>query len=695
MPYGYKFADWDITGTVGSIRVEVKMKQAEFNLLYKAHKEGSIIPQKADGKTGCDLEQVSETIAQLEEKGWLNNGCITGQGYEKLEEYKVDNAIIMAAGFGIRSLPLSRIVPKGLFEVKGEALIERQIRQLKEAGIEQIIVVVGYLKEKFDYLKEKYHVIIVENEDYYRYNNISSLYAAREYLKRSYICCSDNYFGENVFADYVYDSYYACKYTEEYADEYCVTKMDGAYIKEIVKGGSNAWYTIGEAFFSARFSEIFLHYLLKEYDEPGTKRMLMDDFHIRHIDELKFRLVKYTDDILQEFDTVEDVIAFDPEFVKYRDRLLAKETGKKNQVPELFGKYGDIERYNSAVTDQHTGRLHLNENAFGPSPKCLEVLRTVKLQDLYEYDMATKDFLIEEISRQFSIPEDDIYIHNGSAEVIKSVFSIMLERGDSILMPNPGWNYYSSLAREKFSDVYEYQVLKDDYTYYMDVEDILCKARKYHPKIIVITTPHNPTGCKIDGRAIELVVKKNPKSLVLLDQAYWGFSEEDVDVRRLVETYTNILISRTFSKYYGLANMRVGYGFCNVKVRHIFGLDLPLFRENVISRRMAAAAICDRAYYEEMNREICRVRTWFMDTLNRLPGIRAFQSDSNFVAVRVENQDLRKLKDLLAENNILIRLFEDHGEIVARIAIALRDEMEKAVQVIEAFAKGVEEKEVC
>lgn len=671
------------------------MELVEFNILYEIYKENSVNLQDIASKTGCDLCLATDTLVKLQEKGWILHSGITRQGLEELQQYKVDNAIIMAAGFGLRSLPLSRFVPKGLYEIKGEVLIERQIRQLREAGIEEIIVVVGYLKEKFNYLKEKYHVIIVENEDYYRYNNISSLYAAREYLKRSYICCSDNYFSENVFANYVYDSYYACKYTEAYADEYCVTKMEGPYIKEIVKGGSNAWYTIGEAFFSAQFSEIFLKYLLKEYDEPGTKKMLMDDFHIRHIDELRFRLVKYTDDILQEFDTVEDVIAFDPEFVKYRDRLLMKKIGECKRIPDLFGKYGDIERYNSAVTDQHNGRLHLNENAFGPSPKCLEALHTIQLQDLYEYDMATRDFLIEEISRQFSIPEDDIYIHNGSAEVIKSAFSIMLERGDSVLIPDPGWNYYGSLAKEKFSDVYYYQVLKDDYTYYMDVEDILHKAEEYHPKIIVITTPHNPTGCKIDGRAIELIVKRNPRSLILLDQAYWGFSEEDVDIRRLVETYTNILVSRTFSKYYGLANMRIGYGFCNVKVKHIFGLDLPLFRENVISRRMAAAAIRDKAYYEEMNREMCRVRTWFMDTLNRIPGIRVFQSDSNFVAVRIENKDLRKLKYLLEKNNILIRLFEDHGEIVARIAIALRDEMEKTAQIIEAFVKGVEEKAVC
>lgn len=666
------------------------MELVEFNILCEVYKEGGTDPLKIAVKTGCNLNQVSGTIVRLQEKGWIDSG-ITEQGYKELQQYKVDNAIIMAAGFGLRSLPLSRIVPKGLYEIKGEILIERQIRQLKEAGIGQIIVVVGYLKEKFDYLKEKYHVIIVENEDYYRYNNISSLYAAREYLKRSYICCSDNYFSENVFSNYVYDSYYACKYTEGYADEYCVTKMDGTYITEIVKGGSNAWYTIGEAFFSAQFSETFLGYLMKEYNEPSTKKMLMDDFHIKHIDELRFRLVKYTDDILQEFDTVEDVIAFDPEFIKYRDRLLSEETMKGGKVPELFEKYGDIERYNSAVTNQHTGRLHLNENAFGPSPKCLDVLHAIKLQDLYEYDMATKDFLIEEISRQFSIPEDDIYIHNGSAEVIKSVFSIMLERGDGILMPDPGWSYYSSLAREKFSEVHYYQVLKDDYTYYMDVEDILLKAAKYQPRIIVITTPHNPTGCKMDGHTIELIVKKNPESLVLLDQAYWGFSEEDVDVRRLVETYTNILISRTFSKYYGLANMRVGYGFCNAKVRHIFGLDLPLFRENTISRKMAAAAIRDNAYYEKTNREMCSIKTWFMDTLNRIPEIRVFQSESNFVAVTIENRDLRVLKNLLEKNGILIRLFEDRGEIIARIAISLKSEMEKTVQIIEAFVKGTEE----
>ncbi len=194
--------------------------------------------------------------------------------------------------------------------------------------------------------------------------------------------------------------------------------------------------------------------------------------------------MKYSDDILQEFDTIDDVIAFDAGFAEYRDNLLKEAENNSKKLPDIFVKYDDVERYNSAVTDQHTGRLHLNENTFGPSPRCLDVLKDVKIQDLYEYDMASKDFLVEEIAKAFSIPEDEIYIHNGSAELIKSVFSIGLERGDNVLVPNPGWNYYDSLAKEKFCDVFYYHVRKDDYTYYMDIEDLLKKHLNIVPKLL-------------------------------------------------------------------------------------------------------------------------------------------------------------------------------------------------------------------
>lgn len=129
---------------------------------------------------------------------------ITERGVAALESYKVHNAVIMSAGMSSRFAQLSYENPKGLLNVKGEILIEREIRQLHEAGIYDITVVVGYMKEKFFYLEEKFGLKIIVNEDYYRFNNTSTLIRVTEQLSNTYICSSDNYFLDNVFEPYVY-----------------------------------------------------------------------------------------------------------------------------------------------------------------------------------------------------------------------------------------------------------------------------------------------------------------------------------------------------------------------------------------------------------------------------------------------------------------------------------------------------------
>ena len=100
---------------------------------------------------------------------------------------RVDNAIIMAAGTASRFAPISYEKPKALIKVKGEVLIERQIRQLEEAGINEIIIVTGYKAEQFEYLKEKFGVILVHNPDYLTRNKNASIYAVKDYLKVVYL----------------------------------------------------------------------------------------------------------------------------------------------------------------------------------------------------------------------------------------------------------------------------------------------------------------------------------------------------------------------------------------------------------------------------------------------------------------------------------------------------------------------------
>ena len=175
------------------------------------------------------------------------------------------NAIILAAGTSSRFVPLSSEIPKGLLDVKGEILIERQIRQLQESGIFDITIVVGYQAAKFEYLREKFGVELVINEDYDRYNNTSSVIRVLDRLGNTYICSSDNYFPENVFNDNPVKSYYSAKYAEGPTTEYCITSDSEDNIIGVTVGGEDSWYMVGHVYFSRDFSDAFKSILIEEY----------------------------------------------------------------------------------------------------------------------------------------------------------------------------------------------------------------------------------------------------------------------------------------------------------------------------------------------------------------------------------------------------------------------------------------------
>lgn len=237
---------------------------------------------------------------------------------------KVDNAIIMAAGTASRFAPLSYEKPKALVEVRGEILIERQIRQLKEAGVEEIIIVTGYKAEQFEYLKDKYGVVLVYNSDYLTRNNNSSIYVAKEYLKNSYICSSDNYFVSNPFESEVDESYYSAVYMEGETGEWCIKEENG-WIKDVKVGGKDSWVMLGHVFWSESFSRSFIHIFEEEYDNPKTADKLWETIYIEHINKLPMKIRKFPSDFIFEFDTLDELRVFDESFVNNtRSEILKK-----------------------------------------------------------------------------------------------------------------------------------------------------------------------------------------------------------------------------------------------------------------------------------------------------------------------------------------------------------------------------------
>lgn len=245
------------------------------------------------------------------------------------------NAIIMAAGTSSRFVPLSVERPKGLVEVKGEILIERQIRQLKEAGITDITLVVGYKAEMFAYLRDKYAVDIVYNEDFARYNNTSSLIRVIEKLGNTFICSSDNYFPENVFTRESVDSYYSALYAEGKTNEYCLITNTEDQITDVKVGGHDSWYMVGHVFFNHEFSEKFRKLMIKEYCNETTKQGYWEDLYIHYIDQLpKMKINRYQEGDIQEFDSLDELRMFDESYKNDTRSSIVKQICKQLEVEE-------------------------------------------------------------------------------------------------------------------------------------------------------------------------------------------------------------------------------------------------------------------------------------------------------------------------------------------------------------------------
>lgn len=325
----------------------------QFEVLYAVSKgEQEMTQRELAAKCGFSLDTIDLTVYQLRKVGCLEKDSlvITQEGLKQLKPFKVDNAVVMAAGFASRCAPLSYERPKGLFKVRDEILIERQIRQLQEAGIDEIYVVVGYMKELFFYLEDKFGVRMVVNDDYYRRNNTSSLYASRYFLRNSYICSSDNYFTKNPFEKYVYNSYFACSYSEGYTDEWCVKLDPEERVVSYGVGGSGSWYQIGEFYWAKDFSRRYMDLLEQEYDEPEVADMLLDAFFARHIGDLAVHIKKYDQGEILEFDTIDEIKRFDDKFIDNMDSQIIGNICRSLECDEgEVGKFEQIKRGNTNV----------------------------------------------------------------------------------------------------------------------------------------------------------------------------------------------------------------------------------------------------------------------------------------------------------------------------------------------------------
>lgn len=186
------------------------MNKKDYDILKEIFLNGKSNQRDLAKNSGYSLGSVNTSIKNLIRSGFIDNNMgLTNKSIKEIKQKKPKNAIILAAGFGMRMVPINLEFPKGIIEVKGERLIERIIKQLHEVGIKEIIVVVGFMKECYEYLIDKYGVKLVVNMEYSYKNNLHSMRCVLRYLSNTYIVpcdiwCNDNPFGkEELYSWYM------------------------------------------------------------------------------------------------------------------------------------------------------------------------------------------------------------------------------------------------------------------------------------------------------------------------------------------------------------------------------------------------------------------------------------------------------------------------------------------------------------
>jgi len=290
------------------------LNKKEFAILtyLEANNNEKLTQKELAEELGFSVGTVNKLWNDLEEKGFIENKQITKKGLNVLEPYRVKRAIFIAAGFGSRLVPITLNTPKPLVRVKGVRIIDTLLDAVIAAGIEEIIIVRGYLAEQFDQLKYKYPMVkFVENPLYNEANNISSVMCIRYLLSNAYVLEADLLLSNpKLITKYQYSSNYLGVPTEK-TDDWCFF-MEGDRIKRLGVGGLNCHHMFGVSYWTEDDGRKLCNHVEQVYNSPGGKERYWDQVALgEYIKEYNIGVRECTFDDIVEIDTFRELKELD------------------------------------------------------------------------------------------------------------------------------------------------------------------------------------------------------------------------------------------------------------------------------------------------------------------------------------------------------------------------------------------------
>ena len=318
-------------------------------------------------------------------------------------------------------------------------------------------------------------------------------------------------------------------------------------------------------------------------------------------------------------------------------------------------------------------KLNTNESPYPPAPSVVAAMNAEQVELLRLYSDPTAKELKEKLAKLYEVQPENVFVSNGSDEVLN--FAFMAFGGNGVIFPEISYGFYEVYAELYHLD-YEKIPLGSDFS--LDYQKYCGKN-----KMVVIANPNAPTGMSIPLWQIEEILKTNPDSLVLIDEAYVDFGGESA--LPLVANYDNLLVTRTFSKSRCLAGGRLGYAFASPAIME----DLEKIKYstnpyniNRLTLLLGAATVDAEEYYWEKCAEVMETREWTKKQLEKL-GFFVLPSNTNFLFAKTGKMDGGQLYETLKSKGILVRHFGNPKiSQYNRITIGTREQMEVLINTL-------------
>lgn len=319
--------------------------------------------------------------------------------------------------------------------------------------------------------------------------------------------------------------------------------------------------------------------------------------------------------------------------------------------------------------DKKYVKLNTNECPYGPSPKVLEAIRNAANEDLRLYPDPNCDELSETIAKYYNLDKKQVFIGNGSDEVLAFAFLTFFNQNETIIFPDISYSFYPVYANLYNID-YKLAKLKDDFS--IPVDEFLTENGG-----IVIPNPNAPTGKQLELDSIKSILDNNPNKVVIIDEAYIDFG--GTSAVGLIREYPNLLVVETLSKSRSLAGIRVGFALGQEELIDGLNRIKNSFNSYTIDRVAAVAAVeamKDEEYFKECTSRIIKTREKVTEELSEI-GFNVVPSKANFIFAGHPKYPAGELFVKLREKGVLVRYFnKDRINNYLRISIGSEEEME-------------------